>query len=419
MKQLLIVFLSFGSIGLVGQNFVEVSYNAGYSTHSFFNISNDSEEIFANEEWDIAFTAIGGADAGIHINEAVSFMGTELELYAAPSGNFEDVIDPVDLSIRLYNDELSWENGAFNSLRDPANPLDYGWGIYNPVSHSVNGNEVFAIKLRNGSFKKFMISSLSDNTYNLQWADLDNANMQTASINKGDYQSAQLILFSLENNEVVAGIQPFDLLFTRYVTPLPDGQGDTLDYVVTGVHSGVGIEIAEAVGVDVENVKFKNYQAELSTQLDVIGQDWKRFDLNTFSWEIADSLAFFLVDQQKTVWKLVFIDFEGSASGNIVFTKENVGMLSSVATLDEVSSMGVYPNPNQGLMDVIIDLDQPFDGELQVMDINGRIAYSRSVSLSSGIVSLNVDVRQLTSGHYRIILTGDKGMAQIPVIIQP
>lgn len=421
MKQyLLIVFALVLTATSYGQEFVEVSFQPSYSAHTYFTIADNGEDTYQNGDWDIAFTAIGGADAGIHINEAITSGGQELELWLAPSNVFDDEINPIDLYERLYNDEKSWEYGAFNvnELRNPNNPLDYGWGSYNPSNHTVEGNKVYAIKLRNGEWKKFTILNLSGGAFNLQWADLDGTNLQTASVNKQDYPGSNLVLFSLENNEVVAGITPFDLLFTRYVSPIPDGQGDTLDYTVTGVFSGIGIEVAEANGIDPETVQFEDYRNDLSTELDIIGQDWKNFNLTTFAWELNPSLAYFVVDLDKTVWKIIFVDFEGSSSGNVVFTKEEVGTISSVKTLKEVSGISIFPNPSAGNINVLVDFEDTFEGSLRIVDMNGKAVYSKDIRLEAGLINLNIDGGQLASGQYRLLLANENGLVERPVIIK-
>ena len=222
------------TVGAFAQDFVQVSYGPSYTSHTFYRLSDDNQVSVENGLWDIALTATGLQDAGLHINEATASMANEVELYLAPTNDFSDDIDETQLVIRLYNEDVTWQYGAFNSLRDENNPLDYGWGAYDPVSRKVAGNEVFAIKLRNGEYKKIEIQDLNLTTYNLRWADLDGQNEVTMSINKADYDAEDLILLSVQDEKVYQGVQPFDLLFTRYVSPLDDGNGGLLDYTISG-----------------------------------------------------------------------------------------------------------------------------------------------------------------------------------------
>lgn len=404
--------MAFYTMTLSAQEFVEVSYNPSYSTHSFYNLKDDSEVTYLNEEWDIAFSALGMTDAGVHINEAITSSGEELELYLSLSNNWDDKIDPVDLTIRLYNEDIDWANGAFNSIKDPSNPFDYGWGEYKPASHEVVGEELFVLKLRNGLFVKMMITSFVNNTYNIRWASLDGSNEQTASINRGDYPDSDLILFSLEEGKTLSGVKPFDLLFTRYSTRLPDGQGDTLDYTVTGVLSGNGIEVAEAKGIDPETVVFDDFKDQLDSRLDVIGQDWKEFNLTTFMWRIFDDVAYFVKDQENTIWKLIFIDFEGSSSGNVVFTKENLGKLTKVNDLSEINGLHLYPNPVVDKTNLVLDLESPFTGVLSIVALDGKIADQRKLNLDRGLINLEIDVDHLIPGEYRLVLSNESGNAE-------
>jgi hypothetical protein len=121
------IFCLFAGITLSAQ-IDQISLEAGYTVQAFYNIEDGSYETIPNESWDIMFSNIGMTDAGIHINESVSFMGSGVELYLAETTDWAETIE-ADTSIfkfenALHNDELSWENGAFNSLRNTMNPFD-------------------------------------------------------------------------------------------------------------------------------------------------------------------------------------------------------------------------------------------------------------------------------------------------------
>lgn len=46
----------------------------------------------------------------------------------------------------------------------------------------INGNRVFVIKLRDGSYKKLMIQSFAGGTYNLKYANFDGTEEKTVAI---------------------------------------------------------------------------------------------------------------------------------------------------------------------------------------------------------------------------------------------
>ena len=53
----------------------------------------------------------------------------------------------------------------------------------------------------------------------------------------------------------------------------------------------------------------------LLVQPNIIGHDWKDFDLGTFTWEVFDDLVYFIETPDNDIWQLQFIDFEGSSTG--------------------------------------------------------------------------------------------------------
>ncbi len=403
---------------LVAQDFVEVSYGPSYSRHDFYTLETDEIQNFSNTSWDIALTAFGNQDAGIHINEATASMGTGVELYLGPSPDFDDPVSVDDLVILLYNDDKSWEYGAFNSLRDEGNPLDLGWGDYDPANMKVEGREVFVIKLRNGQYKKIQITDLTGTTYNMKWADLDGSNEVQFSVNKSDYPNADLILINVGQASVVDAVQPFDLLFTRYISPLDDGNGGFLDYAVTGVLHGHNIEVARAAGVDPETVTFEEFQDSLKSRIDVINFDWKEIDLGTFSWIVYEDRVYFVKDRQSKIWKIQFIDFEGSSTGNTIFTKEDLGVISAVNNIKGLEGFKVTPNPASDVCHLILDITEAMNLDLNIYDLNGRLVIHQDLNLNQGFVNVAIDIDHLIAGQYIISLSSERGVTTSKLIVR-
>lgn len=406
------------AIGTFAQDFVQVTYGPSYTSHTFYRLSDDNQVTVENGLWDIALTATGLQDAGLHINEATASMANEVELYVAPSNDFDDDVDIAQLTIRLYNEDITWNYGAFNSLRDVSKPLDYGWGSYDPVSRRVVGNEVFVIKMRNGQYKKFEVQDLNLTTYNLRWADLDGQNEVTMAINKADYDSEDLILLSIQDEKVYQGVQPFDLLFTRYVSPLDDGNGGLLDYTISGVLHAPGVQVAQTDSMDPNTVKFEDFKNSLDAQIDVIGFDWKDFDLTALQWKITEDRAYFVKDIDDIVWKVIFIDFEGSQTGNAVFTKEEVGMISSTGEVVGLSGMLISPNPANDVVNVLIESIKPMEITLSIIDMMGKIVYTNDLDVNAGFINKQIDVRQFQSGMYVLSLSNDTGTTTTQLIVE-
>ncbi len=403
---------------LPGQIFQEISTGPGYTQQSFVRLADDLQKQVANTSWDIAFST-AGFDAGIFINESAgSSMGqaqTEVILFDALSNDFSAVPAPSQFTARrLHNQEKTWESGAFNTLADPENPLDFGWGIYTPISNTVQGNQVFVIQLRDGSYRKIQIQQLANNTFSFRHAALDGSNEQTVNINKSDYQGQLLAYYSFSNG-VVEDVEPsggFDLLYCRYTTPLLDpDSGDTLQYNVTGILLGKDVQAYKASGIDPARVVFEEYQDSLRGELDVIGHDWKTFTF-TNGWLVPDDVVYFIKTADERVWKINFIDFEGASTGAAVFEKADLGLVSSLsdAPIEQRQAslhFRIASNPHRLGSPLQIQVnDYPINSQqtsISVVDLSGRLVHQQSLEAPAAGY-YQIDTPSLTAGNYLVLL---------------
>ena len=391
----LLVF--FVGLSAHAQTIDHVSIGASYSNQSFYRLSDGNTQSSAHSTWHIAFSVFGGQDAGVFINEGASLSGSGVKLYATGLTDFNTTIDTntTPLTNELSNQEISWENGAFNETRSSSNPFDYGWGIYSMTSHKVEGDEVFVLELPNGALKKIIIDSLAGGTYYFRYADLDGANAQSKSVQKSNFAGQTLAYFSLTTGNTVANIEPsngWDLLFTRYEELIPDGQGAWMPYAVTGVLSNKGVAVAEAKNVNTSTVNYQNYLNQLSEDtLYTIGSDWKHYDF-TNGWSVDANRAYFVKTADDILWKLVFIDFQGSGTGTSTLQKTNLGTISSIEINKETSvQFEAYPNPSSGPIDVVFDLGANYGQvDLTLQDLTGRVLFEQQLSELNGLKANNL-----------------------------
>lgn len=410
MKEVLLTLVAIAILnGLSAQEFIEVSYGASYSNQAYYQLEDNAVATVSNDAWDIAFTTAGLQDAGIFINEAAESMGEGLELYLAPTDDFADNISPEDLTERLLNSEDSWNYGAFNSMRDASNQLDYGWGTYDPGSGSVSGTAVFVIKFRDGSYRKLQIVSLSGTVYNFKHAELDGSDEISLTLDKAAFPNSSLAFFSLSEGGVVdaiPGTSEWDLFFTRYTTPLDDGGGNMLDYTLTGVLSGPGIEVAQADGVDPITVAYEDYEAALSTELDVIGYDWKEFDLGTFMWNLPADRVYFVKTTDGKIWKLFFLDFEGSSTGTTIFEKTALGTVSTVDNSESnFKDLSIFPNPAVSEATAAFTLKQAGEANMRLLSLAGQTLWQDQLQVRAGFNVYTLPVLNLPAGQYFFELT--------------
>jgi len=143
-----------------------------------------------------------------------------------------------------------------------------------------------------------------------------------------------------------------------------------------------------------------------------IGHDWKYFSMNTFSYVVEDSIAFFVSNFAKDVYKLVFSEFDYT-DGKIVFSKSIV----SPASIGENASEDIFtlfPNPATDLVNVNIDMDNNWE-IITISDINGEIVFSREIN-QAGEISISID--DLNAGMYLIMLQSKENIAVQKLIIQ-
>ena len=179
-----------------------------------------------------------------------------------------------------------------------------------------------------------------------------------------------------------------------------------------------GVQVAQADDIDPNTVKFEDYQDSLKANIDVIGFDWKDFDLSALQWKITEDRAYFVKDIDNVVWKVIFIDFEGSSTGNAVFTKEEVGMISSSDEIEGLSGVLISPNPASGVANVLIESDRSMKMALSILDMTGKVVYSNVLNVNSGFINKQIDVRQFQSGMYVLSLSNDSGTTSRRLIVE-
>lgn len=376
----------------------------GYANDVYYSLETGTVATPPAGSYDIAFYT-NMMSAGIATND-----GRGVTLWAYPKSDTSGwaAIDTSGLStwIPLYNSIESWEEGAFN--RNSKNHPDYGWGIYNTITHDVEGDSLFIIKTRSGLFKKlWIISKVSTaNTYHFRFADLDGANLQVASVNCMPYVTKNFVAYDLETNQLVdrePAKDAWDLLFTKYMGLY----GGTTPYAVTGVLNNLGSSANRFYPVTPGYTDWS--AAPFSENREVIGWDWKTFDMGTFSYIIADSLIFFDSTRVGNIQKLWFTGFSGSASGKFYFNKQVISG-TGIGTLQQLS-LNFRPNPATDN----ITLELPSAGLLTITDLTGKQLIVRRVS-STGLIQLSVD--NLPAGIYLVQFANERQVMSNRLLVQ-
>ena len=404
-KMLMIVGLISGvtSFGQVISD--QVSVQPGYTNQVYYSLENGEVSNISNQDWDLAFD-VSSFGSAIRINGQ---LGHSVYVAETDTSNWMtvDTNGMASSWTPLYNSDINWATGALNADHDPSNSSDLGWGLYNSITHHINGTKIFAVLLPDGSVKKLMIRSLVSGTYTFRIANLDNSDDHTQTVVKNDYSGKNFAYYSFSNNTVSdrePGSGDWDIVFTKYIGEL----SPNVHYGVTGALTNNYIEVYEATGDDAEDLVFDpTYQFE--TDINVIGYDWKTFSFGIGSFVITDSLAYFIKTPHGDYWKLVMTGFGGSANGDIMFTKEKIGIANITKT--DVTAMTVYPNPTTGSLRI----DSPETLEtVSVYNYDGQLVFTTNEVINT----IEINLANLPNGMYLLKTMTENGQIATQKIVK-
>ena len=389
-----LLFISIIFTSAFSQVPVNVVTGENYANEVYYNFDNDALKTVSLSSWDIAFKTNKMSVSALANN------GSGVMIYTWPKGAISDweTVDTTGMVWKpMYNSIVDWELGAFNANTIPGNAFDYGWGTYNMSSHIISGDSIFIIKLANGDFKKFAIKQKNSvqNVWTFNYADLDGKNDTTITINGNDYMAKSFVHFSLTNN-VVVDQEPnerWQLLFTRYYDY-------NIPYYVTGVLTNSGVKVQQVRGVSQSD--FEDYNISLfNDTLSQIGSDWKSFSMATFKYVVSSDVVYFVQDTagtDKSIWKIYFTGFSGSATGTYSFTKMKMGT-TGIKNLSE-RNLTVYPNPANQEINVIHDFSG--DTEITVYNISGQPVLKSKNTESAGLNKNTLNIGALPAGLYSL-----------------
>lgn len=375
-----------------------VSLGATYVNQVWYSLENEEQATAPHASWDLAFE-ITGFSAAILVNTA---QGDQVWLYPKGDTAAWATVDTSGLKTwkALYNSDTTWARGALNQGADPENELDLGWGNYNFITHQVNGDSLFVIKLANGSYQKLWIQRLASGTYYFRHAALDGSMDMSHTLAKSDFAGKRFGYYNLathSSSNPEPASAAWDLLFTKYTSFI---QG--LPYTVTGVLQNAGVKAAKAYPVN-DPATYADYLSEsFSTGINTIGYDWKTFAFATNSWQIADSLVYFVKEADGDIWKLIFTGFGGSANGNFIFEKEK--LFTTSLGREAAPFFSLYPNPASGRSLQLMADFPASEGEvaLRVLDLGGREVAALRFPAQSGLTAYPLELPGLPAGVYAL-----------------
>jgi len=387
----------------------------GYANDLFYSFANGLVKEEPRKNWDIAFYT-PRFSVGIMINQ-----GAGVNLYTYPNGDTSAwaTVDTNGLnSWKSMNNSVNiWEEGAFNS-NQTGHP-DYGWCIYNGITHDLIGDSLYVIKIADGSVKKlWMVDKISiQNIYHFKYANIDGSDEQSVEFNLVPYETKRFAYYSLQNNteldrEPLSGA--WDLLFTKYMDSVPDMEGNMQLYPITGAANNVGIGASHFYPVAPGFTEWgtKPFIAEKN----VIAANWKYFDNSTFTYKMVDSTCYFVKDTADNVYKLKFVYFD-YMNGSLALDKMLVSLASIDDNVADVQALHIYPVPASDYFTIRLNNKVTDNSQLAIYDLNGRNVYSQSISGTSLTNGVSVNVN-LPAGLYIAKVTAGQAVYSQKLLVR-
>ena len=383
-----------------------LSLSPFYANDLFYSFENGEVSSVERANWDIAFYT-PRFSAGIMIND-----GSGAVLYTYPNGDTSAwaTADTAGISgwEEMYNSPEVWEDGAFN--KNALGHPDYGWGWYNMSDHHVYGDSIYIIKLTDNVYKKLWIKEKIsiDNIFLFTFADLDGSNETNVELDVKPYESKNFIYYSLAENKAIdrePEEKSWDILFTKYMEVIQDDEGTDTWYTVTGVTSNVDIGANHFYPVAPNYTDW--YEKPLDSIKNEIGFDWKELNFADFSWTIHDSNYYFVQNFAGDIYKLGFIWWEGSMTGNFALDKQLVSLVSVDESVIEEAEFSVYPNPATSQFTLRSSGELSGEYHINMFDQSGRVIMQRTVAARDLESGIGFNELSLTKGLYIISVSGN------------
>ena len=399
------------STALCAQTEVTVTTGPTNATQSFYSLHNGVQGTATLASWDLAFE-IAGFTSSILVNTAKGL--TAFETPAAIS-EWASVNAPDEGNwIPLNNSDSHWSAGALtngNNLSEP-DGFNVGWGTYNMVTHTIAGTKIYVIGLGDGAYRKLRINALASGTFSFTHADLDGSNEVTSTLQKSNFTGKNFGYFSFATG--VLDVEPpsdsWDLVFTKYVGFVPT------PYPVAGVLQNKNVTALQVDGVDPAIAQW--WGEEFRLDINIIGSDWKTFNMTTFQYEYAQDRTYFVQDRSGNVWKLIFTGYGGSATGDMTFTQE---LMSSVGVDEETTAenaLVIFPNPvSQGSAQLVLNTSAP-SVSISILDLSGKLVRTIQRAGVQGLGSHVLDLNGLNAGMYLVRVQGEGLDASTRLVVE-
>lgn len=406
-----------------------ISLGPGYANQVYYNLVDGGTTSVDLQDWDLAFRVNGTFTAAIWTNEA-----NGLKLYHVPATAFTVSLDTANRAswTSLNNSTIDWDWGAFNVIRDTSNQFDFGWGLYDLAVHSLSGSETFVLEYPDLTFKKVTIVSLATagNIYTFKVANLDGTGETTYTIDKTNYPNRNFAYFDVKAGTEL-NLEPhvdfWNLLFSKALAPeiVPGAPNGGITYPAGTAYLSPENTVAVYQGADTSSDDYStltfddHFLSVGATYRERISSPPPGY------WQAVDSTVFFIKDSVSgDVFKVVFEEFEGTGTGNIVLrrtcfgncqvadtTGSTTGIISNPAA--EQLQVSLYPNPTQNNATLIVSTSKSQTVNIIVTDLSGRAVINQTIDKTNGTNLVDLNIAELNNGVYLVlVIDGEQSLTQ-------
>jgi len=94
-----------------------------------------------------------------------------------------------------------------------------------------------------------------------------------------------------------------------------------------------------------------------------------------------------------------------------------IGQAVSVTEIDLLSMISVYPNPNNGVFNVVVKTDEATEMSVEVLDVRGSLVYTNSFGTVNGEVNRSINLEGAAQGIYfvKVTLNGETAVYRVSV----
>jgi hypothetical protein len=393
-----------------------VIIGAAYPNKGFYSLSTGNVGQMPNTDWDLQFAAHSSMSSTLRLNGGFNVKAWE---YTAGDSSQWAQLDTVGMGssngwLPVYDAMNSFDPGAFE-MTATAFP-NYGWGTYNQISHDIVGTKLFVVQTSSGSYKKVFIKALRAGTQDLElrMANLDGSAQSDFAASRAGLTAKSWIYIDLDNGSVSDPEPPgasYDLTFEKYLGLASPG----VYYPVTGVRLNRNVQAVRVSNTHVDDVNVAGLT--LGGDIVSIGHDWKTFAGTAFT--LADSMSFFIEDQQGDLWQLWFTGFVGSSAGKFIFNKRKIGSASVDGPILVQSGLSIQPNPVINVGHWLLRLPEGVQqGRLTVINMHGQTVHQEVLSGAGWQdIVFSPEVLGLKSGVYMVHLeAGNKSSIERMVV---